>query len=86
MDDTLRPTADCLRSPADLAGYFRGCMKTGDPSVVQGCLRDIPDWASFRDVARALEAAELQLTLLAKPSGRTSAAAPAERRKGPRKH
>ena len=70
----------------------RSCItcKKGDPALTAQratkLLRDIPDWASFRDVSRALQAAGLQLALLATPTGPASPAPPPERRRGPRKH
>lgn len=81
-----RRIADYLRSPADLAEYFRTCRATGDFTLVESALRDIPDWATFKDVRGALEASGLRLSVRALSAGDMSAAGQVERRRGPRTH
>ncbi|GHE42774.1 hypothetical protein ACFOED_11390 [Vulcaniibacterium thermophilum] len=80
-----RRIADHLRSTDALAEYFRTCHETGDLRLVESALRDVPEWATFRDVREALRAAGLRLAVapLAADPGR---AEPIERRKGPRRH
>lgn len=81
-----RRIADYLRSPDDLAEYFRTCRATGDLTLVESALRDIPDWATFAEVRGALGAAGLRLAVLAMGSEEARSPAQLERRRGPRTH
>jgi hypothetical protein len=81
-----RRIADYLRSPADLAEYFRTCRATGDLVLVESALRDIPDWATFDEVRRALGAAGLRLSVRAISTEDARSPAHVERRRGPRTH
>lgn len=85
MDENRR-IADYLRSPADLAEYFRTCRATGDLALVESALRDVPEWATLADVRNALAAAGLRLSV--RPLSAEEARAPdaVERRRGPRMH
>ncbi|MGY4514730.1 hypothetical protein [Lysobacter sp. HA18] len=85
MDENRR-IADYLRSTADLTEYFRTCKQTGDMTLVESALRDMPEWATFHEVKSALGAAGLRLGVA--PMGPADRVLPeySERRKGPRKH
>ena len=85
MDENRR-IADYLRSPSDLAEYFRTCRATGDLALVESALRDVPDWATLTDLRGALATAGLRLSV--RPLGAEEARAPGavERRRGPRMH
>ncbi len=85
MDENRR-ISDYLRSPGDLAEYFRTCRATGDLGLVESALRDVPDWATFHDVRSALAAAGLCVSVRA--AGRDDVRSPGhvERRRGPRTH
>lgn len=81
-----RRIADYLRSPSDLAEYFRTCRATGDLMLVESALRDIPEWATFDEVRGALGAAGLRLAVRAMSREEARSAAHVERRRGPRTH
>lgn len=81
-----RRIADYLRSPADLAEYFRTCRATGDLLLVESALRDIPDWATFQDVRGALGTAGLRLSVRALAADEARSPTYTERRRGPRTH
>lgn len=81
-----RRIADHLRSTADLAEYFRMCRETGDMTLVESALRDIPEWATFRDVKDALGSAGLRLCVMPLAAADRGLPEHTERRKGPRRH
>ena len=81
-----RRIADYLRSPTDLAEYFRTCRATGDLTLVESALRDIPAWATFDDVRSALQAAGLRLSVRAMSADDARSPSYVERRRGPRTH
>lgn len=85
MDESRR-IADFLRSTSDLTEYFRTCRETGDLTLVESALRDMPDWATFREVCGALQAAGLRLSVKPLSVGERKSAALVERRRGPRTH
>lgn len=85
MDENRR-ISDYLRSPADLAEYFRTCRATGDLALVESALRDIPEWATFHDVRDALTAAGLRVSVRALSAEDARSSAHVERRRGPRTH
>ncbi|GAB1595127.1 hypothetical protein [Lysobacter claricitrinus] len=85
MDENRR-IADYLRSTADLTEYFRTCKQTGDMTLVESALRDMPEWATFHEVKSALGAAGLRLSVAPMRPAEKVLPEYAERRKGPRKH
>lgn len=85
MDDQRR-ISDYLRSTADLTDYFRMCQQAGDPALLEAALRDMPDWATFRDVRSALTAAGLRMVLTPLATSEAHGAPVVERRRGPRTH
>ena len=85
MDENRR-ISDYLRSPADLAEYFRTCRATGDLALVESALRDIPEWATYHDVRGALGAAGLRLAVRPLGADEVRSTGYVERRRGPRTH
>jgi hypothetical protein len=85
MDESRR-IADYLRSTADITEYFRTCRETGDLTLVESALRDMPDWATFHEVRSALGAAGLRLCVKMLTADDRASARQAERRRGPRTH
>ena len=85
MDENRR-IADYLRSTADLTEYFRTCKQTGDLTLVESALRDMPEWATFHEVKSALGAAGLRLCVTPLTVADKVLPEFVERRRGPRKH
>ena len=85
MDENRR-IADYLRSTADLTEYFRTCRETGDLTLVESALRDMPEWATFHEVKSALGAAGLRLSVTPLPAADKVLPDYVERRRGPRMH
>ena len=85
MDENRR-IADYLRSTADLTEYFRTCRETGDLTLVESALRDMPEWATFHEVKSALGAAGLRLSVAPLTAADRVLPDYVERRRGPRMH
>ena len=85
MDENRR-ISDYLRSPDDLAEYFRSCRATGDLALVESALRDVPDWATYQDVRGALNAAGLRVAVRPLSVDDARSTGYVERRRGPRTH
>lgn len=85
MDENRR-ISDYLRSPDDLAEYFRTCRATGDLALVESALRDVPDWATYKDVRSALNSAGLRVAVRPLGVDDTRSTGYVERRRGPRTH
>lgn len=84
--DANRRFSEYLRSTADLADYLRTCRETGDLSLVEAALRDMPEWATFHEVRSAVGAAGLQLCVRPLSADANRSTPAVERRRGPRTH